>query len=134
MWTCPRCERQFKTKNQSHSCVNTTIDELFANRPDNLILAFDQVLSKVIDWEPTTVGTSKNTIIFTNKKAWLIIKPMTRELDIKFYYHEPLQSAIIKKTNSWGKKFAHHIRIQDEHQVNSELLTLLRKGFDFAME
>ncbi len=84
MWTCPRCERQFKTRNQSHSCVTKSLDELFAKCPDHLLLAFDRLLSAVMEWEPISVGASQNTVVFTNKKAWLIVRPMRKELDVKF--------------------------------------------------
>ena len=44
MWKCPRCERMFKTKNQSHSCVKQDIGIFFENRPDNLVIAFDSLI------------------------------------------------------------------------------------------
>ena len=43
---------------------------------------------------------------FTNNKAWLIVKPMSKELDVKFYYSENIHSPHIKKTTLWGKKCA----------------------------
>ena len=134
MWTCPNCERLFKTTNQSHSCVNKTIDDLFVGRPDHLVLAFDKIMTSVLQWEPNSLGPSKNAVVFTNKKAWLILKPMTRELDLKFYYSEPLESPVLKKVATWGKKIAHHIRIINEDEVTDEVLRLLGKGFAFGMK
>jgi len=99
MWECPKCERIFKTTNQSHSCTNKTLDDLFENRPDNLILTFDKLLVAVMDWEPNSAGASTNTIVFTNKKAWLIVKPMTKELDLKFYLNSIFWYIITKKEN-----------------------------------
>ncbi|MEM1320346.1 MAG: DUF5655 domain-containing protein [Bacteroidota bacterium] len=134
MWTCPRCERRFKTRNQSHMCVTKTLDELFENKPDHLLLAFDRLLTSVIDWEMNTVGASVNTVIFTNKKAWLIVRPMSKELDLKFYYHEPIESDRFKKITHYNKKYAHHIRVREEEEITSEVLELLRMGFDYAMQ
>lgn len=134
MWTCPRCNRQFKTKNQSHSCVTKTIGDFFADKPDNLVLAFDQILTQVIDWEPNSVGTSQNAIIFTSKKAWLIIRPMKKELDVKFYYSTPIESGLVKKVTVFNGKYAHHFRIQDEQEVTSDLVELLKMGYDFSLE
>jgi hypothetical protein len=76
-------------------CTTKTIDDLFEKRADNVILAFESVLNVTMDWEPQSVGASVNTVIFTNKKAWLIVRPMTKELDLKFYYSEPLDSGLI---------------------------------------
>jgi len=134
MWECPKCERQFKTINQSHSCSQKTLDDLFDKRPDNLILAFDKLLVTVMAWEPNSVGAAVNAIVFTNKKAWLIVKPMRKELDIKFYHDEVLQSGHLKKVSKPFKgKYAHHIRISEPYEINDEVVKLLRIGFDFAL-
>ena len=133
MWQCPRCERLFKTTNQSHSCVQQDMGLLFEGKPDQLVIAFDALMTAVLNWEPNHVGSSKNAIVFTNKKAWLIVKPMTKELDVKFYYAEPIEAPEIKKVTEWGGKHAHHIRIRSEEEISMEVLQLLRKGFNFAM-
>ena len=132
MWTCPDCDRIFKTFNQSHMCTNTTIDEIFEGKPDVLLLAFDKLLIGVIDWEPCSVGTSTKSIVFTKEKAWLIVRPMSKELDIKFYFSEIIQHNLIFKTTLFGNKCAHHIRVKDDSQITTELLQLIRNGYDFA--
>ncbi len=134
MWTCPKCERQFKITNQSHYCVIKDIGELFIDKPDYLVLTFDRLLSAIANWEPQSFGASVNTIIFTNKKAWLILRPMKNELDLKFYTNEIIESGLIKKTTTYGENIAYHIRIKEEYEVNPELLSLLRIGFDHALK
>lgn len=134
MWNCPNCKRNFKVNNQSHMCVNKTVDDLFVDKPDNLVIAFDAIYQIVMDWEPCTAGASVNTVIFTNAKAWLIIRPMSKELDVKFYYGEPLDAAIFKKVTLFGKKYAHHIRISNELQISREIVSALRKGWEYGLE
>ena len=130
MWVCPKCERNFKSNNQSHMCSTKSVDNIFEGKPSNLILAFDQVLVSVIDWEPCTVGASTNTIVFTKEKAWLIIRPMSKQIDIKFYYPTKIDHRLVMKVTHYGNRFAHHIRISQENEVTTELLSLLRKGYD----
>ena len=86
-----------------------------------------------MEWEPNDVGTATKSIVFTNKKAWLIVKPMRKELDLKFYHSEKIQSPYIKKHTLWGSKWAHHIRLKNADQIDEELLKLLKSGYDFAM-
>jgi len=133
MWTCPKCNRVFKARNQSHTCVNKDIGELFINRPDELVLAYDTLYNSVIDWKPNSVGATSKAIVFTSSKAWLIIRVMTDKLDLKFYYQEPIQSEMIEKRGMMGKKHAHHVRIANEEQVNSEMLELLKMGYKFSL-
>ena len=134
MWTCPRCERRFKNDNQSHYCIIKSIDELFVGKPDDLLLAFDKVLLKVFEFGDISVGASVNTIIFTNKKAFLIVRPMSKLLDLKFYYHEAIKSAKFHKVGEYGKKFYHHIRVKDEVEVDDDVVQLLKKGYDYGMK
>lgn len=111
-------------------CTTKSIDDIFEGKPDGLILAFDALLVAVIDWEPCSVGTSTKAIVFTKEKAWLIVRPMSKELDIKFYYPEKIEHRLVKKNTYYGSKVAHHIRISDETEVTDELIRLLRKGYD----
>ena len=133
MWTCPDCQRKFKTTNQSHTCVNVDIGELFMGKPDDLVLAYDTLYQRVMPWQPNSVGATAKAIVFASKKAWLIVKPMKAELDLKFYYHEPIESDLIKRRGVMGKKHAHHIRINHEDQVGPQLLELLKMGHEFSI-
>jgi len=132
MWNCPRCQRNFKHTNQSHMCSTKTIDDIFEGVAENLVLAFDQILIGVIDWEPCSVGASTKSIVFTKEKAWLIVKLMSKQLDVKFYYSEKIEHSLIKKTTQYRDVYAHHVRISEESEVTTELLSLLRKGYDFS--
>ena len=129
MWQCPICERMFKSNNQSHMCTTKTIDDLFEGRSDELLLAFDKLLISVIDWEPCTVGPSTNTIVFTKQKAWLIVRPLRKELDIKFYHPTRIKHRYIFKTQDYGRSIAHHIRVSTPEEIDEELLSLLYKGY-----
>lgn len=133
MWTCPKCSRNFKTTNQSHTCSNIEIGELFMNKPDGLVLAFDKLLTLTADLYPNTIGTAKNSVVFTSKKAWLIVKPMKTQLDIKFYYFEQLDSELIHKITPFGKKFGHHLRVQDESEITERVWELILRGYKYSL-
>lgn len=111
-------------------CSTKTIDDILMEKPEGMILAFDQLLLAVIDWDPCTVGASTNCIIFTKEKAWLIVKPMKKDLDLKFYYPSEIQHVLVHKRTYYAKKYAHHIRISHESQVTDDLIGLIRKGWE----
>ena len=97
-------------------------------------MAFDELLNSVMEWKPNSYGASVKTIVFTNKKAWLIVKPMKKELDIKFYNDEQLDSSLLHKVTNYGKKYSHQIRIKEKSVVTPKLLQLLKIGFEFALK
>ena len=134
MWTCPRCDRRFQKNNQSHFCVDTTIDDLFEGKPEDLLLTFDRVLADVYEFGEMTIGTSKNTIIFTTRKAFLIIRPMTKTLDIKFYSDQKLHSSRLHKMGKYGNKYYYHLRLNEPELIDEEILELIRVGYVYSNE
>lgn len=134
MWTCPNCERVFKSTNQSHMCSDRTIDDVFADVSDPLVIAFDAIFQIVMEWAPMSAGAATHSIVFTNKRAWLIIKPMAKVLDVKFYTNEPIESDRFKKITEYKGKYAHHLRVADEMEVTEEIVDLLRIGWEWGME
>lgn len=134
MWECPKCNRLFKNDNQSHYCVVKDIGELFLKKPDRLVLAFDTLTTELEKWQPQSYGASVNTIVFTSKRAWLIVRPMKKELDIKFYSNEIIDSELITKVAPMGKKIAHHIRISHEDELTPLHFDLLKGVFDNSLK
>ena len=84
-WTCPKCGREFPKAEQRHYCARVSLDSLFAGRPAELVLLFDKLLAEVADWDGVLVDTTPNCIVFTHRLTFLVIRPMKKELDIKFY-------------------------------------------------
>jgi hypothetical protein len=72
------------------------------------------ILTKIEKWQPVSYGALVNTILFTSKKTWLIIRTTKNELDLTLYTDEVLGSELFRKVTSQGRKFAHHLRISHE--------------------
>ena len=135
MWTCPKCQRPFHSSNQSHICNDITIDDIFAGKPDDLLLAFDEVLLAVMDWQPNLIGAATKAIVFTNKRAWLIVRPMSKLLELSFYSANELTSSVIHKSGLAIKKdkFRHSIRLSGPGEITPEIVDLLKIGYDYGM-
>lgn len=84
-WACPKCERELPKPGQRHYCARVSLDSLFQGCPPELVLVFDKILAEVADWDGVLVGTTPNCIVFTRRLTFLVIRPMKKELDLKFY-------------------------------------------------
>ncbi|MEO1514519.1 MAG: DUF5655 domain-containing protein [Bacteroidota bacterium] len=115
-------------------CTKIGIGEVFLNKPDELVIAYDDIVQVVSRWVPCSIGASVHSVVFTSQKAWLIIKPMKKELDVKFYCDSPIESEKLKRTYRTGPKYAHHIRIQHSDQLDDEFFELLRAGFEYSLQ
>jgi len=117
-WTCPKCEREFPRAEQRHYCARVSLDSLFAGRSAELMLVFDKLLAEVADWDGVLVGTTPNCIVFTHRLTFLVIRPMKKELDIKFYAED-----------ASGKKEEKHKRISTLDELKPTLFQYIRESY-----
>ncbi|WEA01201.1 DUF5655 domain-containing protein [Mucilaginibacter sp. SJ] len=128
-WICPKCERELPKAEQRHYCARVSLDSLFKGRPAELVLVFDKILAEVADWEGVLVGTTPNCIVFTRRLTFLVIRPMKKELDIKFYSKTPHPGKPVLKSIASGNKFENHIRIALLDDLRPVLFTYLRESY-----
>ncbi len=128
-WKCPKCERTIKHANQVHCCINRDIDALFENKPQELVYVFDKVLSYVFDIDEVEVSATKNCIVFFRTQTFLVIRPMQKALNVKFYLDEPNESYSFFKVAKYGKQYEHHIRVSSIDEVNETLYSFIKKSY-----
>ena len=128
-WICPKCERELPKPEQSHYCARVSLDSLFLGRPPELVLVFDKLLAEVADWEGVLVGTTPNCIVFTRRLTFLVIRPMKKELDLKFYSKVPHPEKPVLKSVTSGNKFENHIRIALLDDLRPALFIYLRESY-----
>lgn len=129
-WTCPNCDRELPRPEQRHYCARVSLDSLFDGRPDELILAFDKILAEVADWDGVLVGTTPNCIVFTRRVTFLVIRPMKKELDIKFYSKVAHPQKPVVKSMAVGSKFENHIRVSVVDDLRPSLFVYLRESYN----
>jgi len=128
-WTCPKCEREFATPEQMHYCARVSLDSLFSSRPPELVLVFDKLLAEVADWDGVLIGTTPNCIVFNRRWTFLVIRPMKKELDIKFYSAEAHPEKPISKSIKLGNKYENHIRIAQFDDLRPALFKYIRESY-----
>lgn len=118
-WTCPNCDRELPQEGQRHYCARVSLDTLFAGRAPELVLVFDKILAEVADWDGVLVGTTPNCIVFTHRLTFLVIRPMKKVLDVKYYVKD-----------ASGKKNEEHIRIAHTDDLKPALFRGVRASYE----
>lgn len=129
-WTCPNCDREFPKAEQRHYCARVSLDSLFKDKPAELILVFDKILAEVADWDGVLIGATPNCIVFTHKLTFLVIRPMKKELDIKFYTKTAHPEKPFHKSIAAGRKFQNHIRIALLDDLRPALFQHIRESYE----
>jgi len=132
-WYCPECQRKFGKPNQNHMCGQYDMDALFEGKPDEFILIFDKLLSTLMDWPEMAVAASVNTVIFTSKSTFLVIRPMSKLMDIKFYSDQLIEHPMIHKFGDYRGKYYYHIRVAHHEALNEEFFALIQAGYQYSM-
>lgn len=117
---CPNCKRAIRSLNSIHYCKEVVIDDLFNKKSDEIVLAFDKLLQMVSEWQDIEISGTKNCIVFVRNKTFLVAKPMTKCLEIKFYANEPIDDDELYKCRLWGSKYEGIFRIENELQLNDK--------------
>ncbi len=128
-WTCPKCERELKHINATHYCIKVSVDSLFEGRPAELELVFDKILAEVADWDDVLISTSKNCIVFVHKRTFFVIRPMQKQLDLKFYSKMKPESPIIMKSSFHAGKYENSTRISQLTDLTMELFGMIKDSY-----
>jgi len=130
MWTCPICERDLKKENHWHMCIKADLNTLFEGKPKELEFAFDKILAEIFEWDEVIVSNTQNAVMFVHRQTFLIIRPMSKFLDLKFYSKDQQPCPPFFKSTQVSKKFENHYRISSLDELTPTLIRLIGQSYE----
>lgn len=127
--TCPKCNRSIPRLNSYHYCKQVDIDELFSRKSDEVVLVFDRLLECLSSYQNVEISATKNCVVFVRNKTFVVAKPMTKCLEIKFYSNAPIDDEELYKCHLWGSKYESIIRIEMESQLKEKHLQYFKNSY-----
>ena len=130
MWKCPKCERDFKKKNQSHSCVTYPIEQHFKNKSysknlfKKLVKEIEKEVGKIkIESLPCCIHLVSS---YTFSGIWLLRDKL--RLDFRVDY--PIDSErIIKQEKISTNRYLYYIEIQEDKDIDKELIGWIKDSY-----
>ena len=129
---CPNCKRVLRKANAWHYCKEVAIDDLFVDKTDEVVLAFDRIYQHFIDQEDIDISATKNCVVFLRNKTFLVVKPMKKWLEVKFYSTRVIDDDSLHKCEMQGKKYHCIIRFENEHQINQRLFEYFEDSYEIS--
>ena len=126
---CPHCERKLHSINAWHYCKKIEIDELFIDKLDEVVLAFDTILQQVSSWENVEISATKNCVVFVKNKTFLVLKPMKKCLEAKFYSNNMFDDEALHKCSIWNSKYEGIMRFENERQITKAFFENVQKSY-----
>ena len=128
-WKCPRCGRNFKVPNQSHSCEITNADHHFSGKDPVIREIFDKIIRALEGCGPLNINYVKHAIIVMAKSTFLAIKPRKTYVDIEFLLNVEINEFPIHKTFRVSKnKVAHFIKVESPDEIDDTVTLWLQKA------
>jgi hypothetical protein len=130
MWKCPNCNRQFVRRNQSHTCVTTTIDSLLEGKPGKFKNWVQIIILHLSKFGHLRVDTSLSCINLKSKSSFAALKFNKNTMDIEFLLDREEDTFPIYKIVSISKsQYAHVVRLEEPSELNDQLLSWLSESF-----
>lgn len=134
-WDCPVCRRQFKVKNQSHSCEVRDPDHNFRRKTPAAREIFDKIISILNIYKTPTVSFVKNAIIVSGRSTFLAVKPRRSYVEIEFLLDEEVAEFPIHKTVRVSKhKVAHFIKLETPDEIEGPVTRWILQAYRLNME
>jgi hypothetical protein len=130
--TCPNCKRVLSKFNAYHYCKAIEIDDLFLNKPDEVILIFDKLLQAIEQLENVAMSGTKNCVVFVRNKTFLVAKPMRTCLEIKFYSTDIIDDEELYKCHLWNSKYEGIIRPKSEFELKPKFIQYIKDSYKIS--
>jgi len=129
-WVCPKCERELVKENQTHYCARVSIDSLFEGKPAEMVLVFDKLLAEVADWTDVIISTTPHCIVFVHRKTFLVIRPMQKVLDVKFYSMTAQTGHPVINSTLYAGKYASNVRLKNMDELTQQVFKMIYQSYE----
>lgn len=129
-WTCDKCKRVFKRRNQSHSCKIVPIDQHFRNK-DYAKELYNFLLVQIKDKVgPYKIISLPCCIHLYGNYDFLAILPHKDRIEIRFASTDTIKNKRITQSVYLSKKLTKScIDIKSKEEIDIELLRLLKDSY-----
>lgn len=130
LWRCPRCERVFANRNQSHTCGLHDLEHHFIGREPIVRELYDLVVAAVRELGPVIVLPEKTRIAFQVRMSFAQVTPRRQWLDGHVVLARRLEHSRFRRIETFSpRNHVHHFRLTQPADVDSTFRSWLREAY-----
>jgi hypothetical protein len=130
LWACPRCRRQFKNRNQAHSCGQFTVEEHLEGKSPEIVELYDRFVELVLRCGKVVVAPTKTRVLFKVRTVFATVAVTNNWLDVVFVLDRRLKNRRIKKAQEEYPGIVHFLRIEKVGELDNDLASWLQEAYD----
>ena len=134
LWTCPRCRRQFKNRNQAHSCGQFTVQQLLDGKPQEIVELYEGFDDLIRKCGEVVVAPTKTRILFKVRTVFATVAVSKNWLDVVFVLGRRLKHRRIKKAQEEYPGIVHFLRVENEEDLDADLASWLQEAYDHRQQ
>lgn len=129
MWTCPKCNREFRNRNQDHSCGDFSIEKVF-EKYSEIFPLFQLVRDEILKFGEVRIYPVKNAVMFAVYSTFLAVKPHKKYLVLEFTSKQKHTEFPIEKSVRISKsRFFHIVKIDSHDNIDKQLINWLKEAY-----
>ena len=130
LWRCPRCDRVFANRNQTHTCGLHDLEHHFAGRGPIVHELYDLVVAAVRELGPVIVLPEKTRIAFQVRMSFAQVTPRRQWLDGHVVLARRLEHPRFRKIETFSpRNHVHHFRLTQPQDIDETFREWLREAY-----
>ncbi len=136
LWRCPRCERRFANRNQSHSCgPPADLAAHFAGRDPAVLELYRALLALVKRSGPVTVLPEKTRIAFQTRMSFMAVAPRQMHLIGHFVFARRVANPRFQRIDTISpRNHVHHFCLERLDELDAEFAGWVREAYAVGMQ
>ena len=132
LWRCPKCERVFANRNQTHTCRTLhDLEHHFANRDPIVRAIYDRVAAAIQSIGPVIILPEKTRIAFQVRMSFAQVTPRQKWLDGHVVLARRLDHPRFRKIETFSpKNHLHAFRLEQPEDVDDTFVTWMREAYE----
>jgi len=130
MWRCPKCEREFANRNQSHACGRYELEAHFRGKPLHIRALFDRVVAVIEAIGPVRILPEKTRIAFQTRMSFAQVATRRGWLDGHVVLARRLESPRFRRIETFSpRNHLHAFRLIEEADIDDEFRAWMAEAY-----
>ena len=130
LWQCPKCQRWFANRNQSHACGRYNLEYHFNGKPPQIRELFDDFVAAIQRIGPFRILPEKTRIAFQARMSFAQVTPKLQWLDGHVVLARRFEHPRFRQIQTISpRNHVHSFRITSPHDIDAEFTSWLTEAY-----
>jgi hypothetical protein len=132
-WTCPKCNRSFRSANQRHRCGTGDRNDVLRNRPAALAAIYDSIESFAKSLGPVEIVTRERYVLLRSTRIFADLVVMTDAIRAAVHIERKVDDPMFFKVGDGGKRVTHVAKLRTQTEVQA-ILPYLKEAYELSLK